>query len=95
MMIKFIERSFSKKKKNNQEKDIKMIRKIKILKLIFITNNINTRQFIIIIKNVLSQNIKIFQHRNNENTIYNPQMDRAILSRINFISLSCIFSTFA
>ena len=32
MTIKFIERSFSKKKKNNQEKDIKMIRKIKILK---------------------------------------------------------------
>ena len=32
LLLKFIERSFSKKKKNHKEKDIKMIRKINILK---------------------------------------------------------------
>ena len=39
----------------------------------------------------LTKTLKFFQNRNNENSIYNPQMDQAILSRINFISLSCIF----
>ena len=38
---------------------------------------------------------KIFHNKNSKNIFYNPQMDRAMLSRIIFISSSCIFSMFS
>ena len=79
----------------HQEKDIKMIRKIIILKCSWSIISILDNRIIIYIYIyiVLIQNKN--QNINNENIVYNPQMDRVILSQINFISSSCIFSTFA